>query len=825
MSMGMSKSFALAAAVWMASSLALAGETAESVEILRDVHGVPHVFASTDEGAMFGAGYAAATDRLYQMHRTRRSVQGRLSELVGNQVSAQGSTLDQDRSFRVRRFYDHCETVAANLDARTRSLLEAYAAGVNQYVADHAPDLHPLFDGQVPEPWVPADSIACWDRVGEYFSGSVPTKEPGRLHDIEAAGSCEEYWNTNPNPVVIDEGAAVVQMSDIPPETLDELCAFASANGYPCPSSASTAAPGPARGAFGVPTTIDDGPLPASRLHATDTTYPKFSHAWVVGGSALRGGSSAVHSDPQTKVFAPSFGHEMHVVGETFDVRGLTFPGSPGFLIGSTPDVAWGVTAMGLDQEDTFRLDTSPGGWGYRYDGQWKLISSRYEMIRVRTESGFDEVPLWVRWTEIGPIVNSLLEDVEPGEHYALAALPLVDRDRHTIQATLAMMSATNAAEFAEAASGWRSPSVHCVYGDSNGAVGYAALAAVPVRAAGSCLGGTGSQDGSLSSQAWQGFIPAELMPQIRLPEGGTLFSANHIPVGSWYPIPLHLGTGGSGDSARSWRLRELLTLPAGAGPHTAIDVLEARDNDVNPVRRDIVRTALFLRGQVPTIFSGAANRTLDRLEPWLAAGAHSSLDEPDFALAWHLDTNFRGDDWPQLVPLWGSNNLIHMLKDFGHRIEANPDAPAEFSLDEIAFLDNALSAAWREVRMLYGGDPEEWQSALAAELGSLRVRYFGSLAGFGSVDPGLDVTVTGFTRPDPKTLGNQRSQSYTLFSHLAPNGQRVGLHPIGESEHADSPYFDVSSEAWAAGQLRDAGLDVAPQDTVETTVLTWNGL
>jgi acyl-homoserine lactone acylase PvdQ len=565
-------------------------------------------------------------------------------------------------------------------------------------------------------------------------------------------------------------------------------------------------------------------PTTQGRLHATDITYPKFSHAWVVGGSALRGGSTALHTDPQTAVFAPSFGHEMHVVGETFDVRGLTFPGSPGFLVGYTPYVAWGVTAMGLDQEDTFRLDSSPAGWGYRYDGEWKLVETRNEWIRVRTETGFDELPIQVRWTDMGPEVTELLDDVQPGEHYVLSAVPLVDTDRHTIQALLAMMSARSASEFAEATHDWRSPSVHCVYGDVDGAVGYAALAAVPIRSPDTCLGGTSSQDGSLSSLAWQGFIPADLLPALSLPDGGAISSANNIPVGPWYPIPLHLGTGGSGDSRRSWRLRERLTMAPGGQPFTPSQVLAVHRDDVNPVRRAIVGTALFLREQVPTIFSGGANRALDALESWFEAGAHSSLDEPNFALAWHLYTKFRMDDWPDLVPIWGSNNLTHMLKDFERRTEAHTHEPAEFSIDEVAFLNYALATAWHDVRLRYGGTPRQWQAGIQAVLGRVRVRYFSTLEGFGSIDPDQDVIVTGFTTPDGGTLSNQRGQAFSLFTHLARTDTSVGLNPIGGSEHVQSPDFEVAVDDWADGVLRGAGLTVEPFEVAETTVLDWSG-
>ena len=54
------------------------------IELLRDYWGVPHIFADTDAGAMYGLGYAVAQDRAFQMYYNLRIIQGRLAELIGD---------------------------------------------------------------------------------------------------------------------------------------------------------------------------------------------------------------------------------------------------------------------------------------------------------------------------------------------------------------------------------------------------------------------------------------------------------------------------------------------------------------------------------------------------------------------------------------------------------------------------------------------------------------------------------------------------------------------------------------------------------------------
>ena len=64
------------------TSFALAADDRGKVELVRDRWGVPHVFAETDAGAMYGLGYATAEDRGFQMHYSLRIVQGRLAEPI-----------------------------------------------------------------------------------------------------------------------------------------------------------------------------------------------------------------------------------------------------------------------------------------------------------------------------------------------------------------------------------------------------------------------------------------------------------------------------------------------------------------------------------------------------------------------------------------------------------------------------------------------------------------------------------------------------------------------------------------------------------------------
>ncbi|NLU41334.1 MAG: penicillin acylase family protein [Firmicutes bacterium] len=78
-------------------------EYREHVEIVRDIWGVAHVYATTDAGVFFGAGFATAQDRMLQMDLVRRTVQGRLSEVIGP------DWIEHDKRMRTMGLYLHAQ--------------------------------------------------------------------------------------------------------------------------------------------------------------------------------------------------------------------------------------------------------------------------------------------------------------------------------------------------------------------------------------------------------------------------------------------------------------------------------------------------------------------------------------------------------------------------------------------------------------------------------------------------------------------------------------------------------------------------------------------
>ncbi len=166
---------------WRKPSPPLAGELSSPacrapVSIVRDAAAVPHIRAQNVHDAWFALGVVHAQDRLWQMEMSRRIAGGRIAEALG------ATALDTDRLLRTMGLRRVAERNYRNLDAESRAVLDAYAAGVNAWIAAHGGPLPPefLLTGVRPEAWQPADSLS-WLKVMALDLGSNWSGELTRL--------------------------------------------------------------------------------------------------------------------------------------------------------------------------------------------------------------------------------------------------------------------------------------------------------------------------------------------------------------------------------------------------------------------------------------------------------------------------------------------------------------------------------------------------------------------------------------------------------------------------------------------------------------------
>ena len=105
----------------------------DRVTIRRDERGIPYIEAKNDEDLAFAQGYVTASDRLWQMDLFRRTERGELAEVLT--AGPNNIALEQDKQHRTLGFAHVAEAEVAQASPQARALLEAYARGVNAYIA------------------------------------------------------------------------------------------------------------------------------------------------------------------------------------------------------------------------------------------------------------------------------------------------------------------------------------------------------------------------------------------------------------------------------------------------------------------------------------------------------------------------------------------------------------------------------------------------------------------------------------------------------------------------------------------------------------------
>ena len=757
------------------------------VELLRDRWGVPHVFADTDAGAMYGLGYATAQDRAFQMYYNLRIIQGRLAEVVGDvkvgvtRQAPQGRTsaLRSDIQMRTIGYWPAAQETAGQLDPEARQLLEAYSRGVNDYVSNHPKELLYLFEKYdlKPEPWTPAACIASWWRLGLFFAGDGLREMMPYYETKDGAARVRQFAARDgaARGTHVRDDASVIQRGDVSDAWVQQVQDYATQHNL-----------------------MRKVDVPAAERQPG----PKFSHAWVVGGKRTTTGSTVLISDPQTPVRNPSLWYEFHLSGKTFNARGLGVAGSPNILIGFTPKIAWGLTALGADQADLFVLKTDPNRPNqYLLDGQWRDMEVRTETLKVKDG---EPQTLTFRRTHFGPVVTAIAMGIRRGDEVALKRIPLCDPQRDTFRGILDMVHAQDVRQFQKALGGWTFPSANCVFGDAQGNIGYKTVLSLPIRSSRSSLDGGVAHEGWDSANDWQGFLPHELLPQVIDPQQGWLVSANHRPIASFYPLSLGISTGSLGDTDRSWRLKERVKAK-GEGKFTPEDVLDIHYDTVASIKRDLVKLGYHLRDVQKYPLEEETLLALKYLESWQAAGSKLEMSIKGTEILNLMPMAFRQNFAAAVTYGGGLSGLCNMLQTIDARIAADPKAT--LTEEEADYVNLIVRAAWRYGKANYGDDPNQWHQRGQKALLEKKLPYMSTLDGFESLDPEKDLTCPALRCTDGGTILSQMAQSYTQFVRLDDADKSMSILPIGQSEHPDSPYRLSNYDLWGQGQLHPAPL------------------
>ena len=569
------------------------------VTVQRDDRGIPTITASNAHDLFYAQGFTHAQDRFFEMDFRRHVTSGRVAEMFGE------SQVGTDKFLRTLGWRKVAEQEVANLDETTLAYYQAYADGVNAYLASRSgaelsleyavlgvqnPDYEP-------EPWEPADSVAwlkamAWDLRTNVEDETDRALLAARLgasgsSDAESQALIETVYPAYPferNPVIVPKISVVDPLkSDAEP------AAFSS---------------GDSSGVTDALATVEwqeaENVIAAASMMLGGVGEGIGSNSWVVSGDLTETGMPLLSNDPHLGASLPSVWYQVQlkctrVTDECpFDVGGFSFSGMPGVVIGHNAKVAWGFTNLTTDVTDLY-IEKVEGDQYWR-DGALTPMEIEQDVIKV---AGGDDVPITIRRTVHGPIISGLTDDftaisdapvVSAGDAVlSLEGAPEIPAGDTavslrwtaldpgtTASALFAMNTASDFQDFRKAASLFDVPAQNLIYADVEGNIGYQAPGRLPIRGAGD---GWLPQAGWDSAYDWKGFIPFEDLPVSYNPPQGYIVTANNAIVADDYE---HFLSRDWDYGYRAARIAHLIERKAAAGPITAQDMRDVQmDNEM----------------------------------------------------------------------------------------------------------------------------------------------------------------------------------------------------------------------------------------------------
>ena len=511
----------------------------QRVTISRDERGIPYIEAGNDEDLAFAQGYVTASDRLWQMDLFRRTQRGELAEILT--AGPNNIALDQDKQHRTLGFAQVAEAEVAQAAPQTRLMLEAYAKGVNAYIATlDAKTMPPefLILQYKPKPWTPADSLLV---IKLFYEALSSTWHLDVMREALAGLPAEKQAGLMPEFSPID--LVVVGKDTKKPKSMTAKSLVSHDRDY---------FTNDVLGALATHEQIAAHALDRVGFYAEGLAA---SNNWVVSGKRTVTGKPLLANDPHLRGTAPSIWHMVHLTAPGVRVAGVTAPGLPGVVIGHNERIAWGFTNVGPDVQDLYVEKFDPANpRRYQTPSGWRDAEIRREEIKVRkgfTDPATEVVTHEVTVTRHGPIVFE-----KAGRRYALQWTALNPK-LNSADSSYLINRARNWKEFSAALSSFTAPAQNIVYADVDGHIGYHVAGVVPIRKEGD---GSLPYDGATDAGEWTSFVPTDKLPQLYDPPSGIIVTANQRIVGTDYPYFL---THHWAQPYRARRIHDLLSAKA----------------------------------------------------------------------------------------------------------------------------------------------------------------------------------------------------------------------------------------------------------------------
>ncbi len=712
---------------------------------------VPHIFAEQENDAYFVQGYLHAKFRLWQMELQTHSAAGRASEIVGP------IALNHDREFRrlgmVFAAENSLKTVEA--DPVIKSSCDNYTAGVNAYIATLTESALPMeykLLGYKPEPWSNLKTMLFLKYMSFDLAGGEDDFE---MTNAKTFFSPEDFNKLFPSiqdslDPIIPKGTPVAPpaIQPVKPATADSLY-------------------------FGA----------LAGVTATETKPHKFngSNNWAVSGKKTKSGAPILCNDPHLALNLPSLWYEMQISTPAYNAYGVSFPGSPGVVIGFNDSCAFGFTNGGRDVRDYFEIkfkdDSRKEYW---FNNEWKKTTFRVEHIKVKDSL---EIIDSVAYTVFGPVMyDKTFSGGRQTNSKAYAVRWTAHEGSNEMRIFHGLNHAKNYADYTAAAQFLRTPGQNCLFAAKNGDIAIRAQGDFPAKWTGQ---GDFVMPGTDSSYMWKGMIPQNEVPFQYNPERGFVSSANQRPVDYNYPYYLGRGYPEYRGLIVNRKLGQMSMI-------TPEDMMKMQTDNYN-ILGETARPIL-LNNIRESELSADEKKYLDLLKGWDLRNDVHSKGASVFLTAWGFfvqsvyEDEYKKAPRPIIFPL--ENTLAEqVLKDSAYKFLDDIATPQKESLADIA------TAAFKKA----GAHLKQVEADGALELATFKgtgVYHLLKLPAFSR----LNLPIGGGENVINAATGDH-GPSWRMVVHLTPVTEAYGIYPGGQSGNPGSRYYDNFVDDWAAGK------------------------
>lgn len=504
------------------------------VTIERDQYGTPHIYADDAYGLFYGYGYAVGQDRLFQMEMLKRTVLGRVSEVLGSKyIPLDIKTLSSYSQADIN-------SQIARLNVEERRILEGYAAGLNAWLLEvnQAPEkLMPAefshFDFK-PTPWSVYDVVMAFvgSMTHRYADFNEEIANLALLTSLSKQYGIEKAWHIfdASMPLYDDQSPTTVPDSESsrtrgpehqqPPPYIQEVIGsqaslrrevfYADGSYYQAQDTLSHK--NYQRAEFARSGT----PGPAG--------FSSASNLWLLNGSKLKGASNTLVNGPQFGWSLPSYVYGINLNGGGFNVSGNTLLAYPAHLFGHNRAIGWGSTAGFGDLVDIYYLRLNPKNpEQYWYKGRY--ISMEKYPVSIPIKDAQTQTH-WVYRSRYGPVINlDKTKGIAFSKHRSWEGSEV-----ENLLAWIALGKAQNYHQFKQQI-GRLSANINFYYMDKRGNIGYIHAGKYPKRHPQHDnrlpVPGDGRYD-------WLGFLSFDENPQVYNPSQHYLYNWNNRPERNW---------------------------------------------------------------------------------------------------------------------------------------------------------------------------------------------------------------------------------------------------------------------------------------------------